>query len=337
MPVIRVAINGFGRVGRVFFRLSVHDPEIEVVAINDCVGIGELLYLLKYDSVHGRFEGEAKIDGQELVVNDRHIKVFKNNSLKSLPWKRLDVDVVIEATGVMRTLSLARRHLSAKAKKVVITANPRKQLLGSIPMFLFGVNEQEYGGEKVVSAGSCSANCAAPVLKVLHDALSVQCATLTAVHAYTMNQRILDSAHSRDVRRGRAAALNIVPSASDAAQIVSELVPGLVGKLMGSTIRVPTPDGSLMEIVCKVEKSVGAKEVNEILKTAAKSEYRGIIEYSTDPLVSRDIVNNPHSAIVDSLMTRVLPPSFIKLSLWFDHEWGYAARLIDMVKHVFAH
>lgn len=332
--MIRVAINGFGRVGRAFFRLSANDPEIQVIAINDRVGIKELAYLLKYDSVHGNFSCEVEFSGDNLSVDNKQIKVLRNDGLKGLPWKKLDIDVVIEATGNVRTLSLAKKHISAGAEKVLITATSIKEMFGSIPMFLYGVNENTYQGEKVISAASCSANCAAPVLKVLNEALSVQYGTMTAIHAYTMDQRLLDSAHEGDLRRGRAAALNIVPSASNAAKVVSELVPGLKGKLMGSTIRVPTADGSLMDIICKVEKSAEAGEVNEIIKKSAETEYRGIIEYSADPLVSRDIVNNTNSAILDSLSTRVMSPSFLKVAVWFDHEWGYAARLIDIAKYI---
>lgn len=332
--MIRVAINGFGRVGRAFFRLSINDPEIQVIAINDCVEIKELAYLLKYDSIHGKFCYEVDIADDNLLVDDRQIKVFRGNSLKAFPWRSLGVDVVVEATGVMRTSSLSRRHLLAGAKKVLITAIPIKKLLGNIPIFLYGVNEKKYRGEKVISAASCSANCAAPVLKVLNDELSVQGGILTAVHAYTRDQSILDAPHYSDLRRGRAAALNIVPSRSEAARVVSELVPGLKGKLMGSTIRVPVADGSLMNIICKVKKAVDVREVNEIIKKSAEAENIRIIEYSTEPLVSRDIVNNTHSAIFDSLLTCVMPPSFIKLTIWFDHEWGYASRLIDIVKHI---
>ena len=332
--IIRVAINGFGRVGRAFFRLSINDPDIQVIAINDCVAIEELAYLLKYDSVHGKFCYQAGIADGHLLVGNRQIKVFNNNCLKTLPWKKLDVDVVVEATGTMKTFSRARTHLSAKAKKVLITAIPKKERSGNIPMFLYGVNETNYCGEKIISAASCSANCAAPVLKVLNDALSIQYGDLTAVHAYTKDQKILDAAHQNDLRRGRAAALNIVPSKSGAARVVSGLVPDLKGKLMGSTIRVPTADGSLMNIICKVEKTVEAKEVNEIIKNSAETENRRIIEYSTEPLVSRDIVNNTNSAIFDSLSTCVMQPSFLRVFVWYDHEWGYAARLIDIVKHI---
>ncbi len=332
--MIRVAINGFGRVGRAFFRLSAHDPDIEVVAVHDRFEAEELAYLLKYDSVHGKFPGEVDCADDALVVGGKTVQVCKSKRFRRLPWNKMKVDVVVEATGGVRTVRSARRHLSAGAKKVLITRIPKKETRGTIPMFLFGVNEEHYHGERIVSGASCSANCAAPILKVLHEALSVRYGTMTAVHAYTMDQRILDSGHKGDLRRGRAAALNIVPSASKAARVVSQLVPGLDGKLMGSTIRVPTADGSLMNIVCRVEKPVNIAEVNEILKHAAETGYYGILEYSAEPLVSRDTVNNPHSAIIDSLSTRILPPSFLRVVAWYDHEWGYAARLVDLVKHM---
>ncbi len=332
--MIRVAINGLGRIGRAFFRLSVSDPEIQVIAVNDRVGIKELAYLLKYDSIHGRFSNSVETTGDGLIVDDKPIRVLRNDHIKGLPWKKLDIDFVIEATGRVRTLPLARQHIKAGAKKVLITAIPKKESSRSIPMFIYGVNEKTYSGEPVISGSSCSAVCAAPVLRVLNAELAVRYGTLTAVHAYTMNQRLLDSAHSSDLRRGRAAALNIVPSASEAASVVSELVPGLEGKLMGSTIRVPTADGSLMDILCKVEKSVDASEVNEILRESAENESRSTVEYTTEPLVSRDIVNNCNSAIIDSLSTYVMQSSCVRVAAWYDHEWGYAARLMDIVKYI---
>ena len=331
-PMIKVAINGFGRIGRAFFRQVIDSTAIEVAAINDRADVNGLTYLLQYDSIHGKLAKRIEVTEGAIAIDGRQTVALCQTRKKGLPWKKLGIDVVLEATGGARTLSGAKKHLSSGAAKVLVTANPKKELIGSMPRYIWGVNDGIYQGEKVVSASSCSAVCAAPVVKLVHDAFNIEYATLTAVHAYTKDQRLLDSVHPADLRRGRAAALNIVPSDSDAASVISELIPGLEDKLMGSTIRIPVADGSLIELICKVRQPVTVETVNRLLRESADGDNRHILNYSDEPLVSRDIVGDPHAAIIDSLSTRVVRPSLVRIVHWYDHEWGYAARLIDTVK-----
>ncbi len=334
--MVRVAINGFGRVGRAYFRLAHGNPSIKIVAINDLASIENLAYLLKYDSVHGRFGADITTTTNSILVNGHSTHVY--NGIPSLrAWKKLNIDLVIEATGSIRSYNKASfLHLWRGAKKVLITANPRNAGNKTIPAYVYGVNDQEYLGERIISAASCSTNCAAPVLRCLLDRFDIKSVNLTAIHAYTKNQTLLDSGHKTDMRRGRAAALNIVPSASDAAEKVAHIIPVLRDRIMGSTVRVPVADGSLMVMAVKINSKTTVQEVNELLRYAATDTYKGIIEYSTSMLVSRDTVNNTSSAIIDSLATGVLSSSLINILAWYDHEWGYAARLIDLTNGIHA-
>ena len=313
-------------------RLATEDKDLRVVAVNDLVSVENLGMLLSFDSIHGKFNHHVETHGTKLVIDGRETKVFSRRNPVMLPWRRLKVDAVIEATGRFRSARTAGLHRLAGAKKVVITANPFNRPNKKIPIIIYGVNEGSYTGESVISASSCSANCAGPIVKVLHDNYGIQSGFLTAIHAYTRDQAILDAGHPRDFRRGRAAACNIVPSKSDAASIISECVPGIEGKIDGMTIRVPVPDGSLMNIICKVEKPASKEAINALVKEKVVTELTNILAFSEEPLVSKDVVNDTHSAVFDSFLTLTMFDSEVQVFCWFDHEWGYAARVLDLVK-----
>ncbi len=328
---VRVAINGFGRIGRSFYRLVHSDPEVEVVAINDLTDAKTLAHLLKYDSVHRKFDAEVYADGDEIVVDGRRIKVYANPNPEELPWKDLEVDIVLEATGRFRDREGASKHLKAGAKRVVISA-PAKEPDITIVM---GVNQREYDPERhrIISNASCTTNCLAPVAKVLLENFGIVSGFLTTVHAYTMDQRILDAPH-KDLRRARAAAVSMVPTTTGAAKAVGLVIPELKGKFNGISIRVPTPDVSIVDFVCVVEKEATVDEVNGALKEAAEGELKGILAYSEEPLVSVDYLGDPHSSIVDGLSTDVINGNLVKVIAWYDNEWGYSNRLVDLIKYV---
>ncbi|MDP6979417.1 MAG: type I glyceraldehyde-3-phosphate dehydrogenase [Myxococcota bacterium] len=332
--MIRIGINGLGRIGRACLQLSLNDPELEVVAANDLIPADNLAYLVKYDSVHGRCSREVSLSGNTLALGDHELRLLSTENPRRLPWGKLGVDVVIEGTGRFRSPRDGKRHLSAGAQHVVISANPTDDPSGKIPTVLRGVNDGDCVGATVVSAGSCSANAAAGTVKILSDRFGIESGSLTTVHAYTQDQRILETGHSADWRRGRAAACNIVPSRSEAALALSRLIPGLEGKLDGLAVRVPVPDGSLMEIVCTLRETTTCDEVNALLRGMADGEWAGILACSAEPLVSRDIVNDTHSLVVDSQLTSVSGGSMLRVVGWFDHEWGYAARVLEIAKRV---
>ena len=331
---VRIGINGLGRIGRACLNLSLKDADLRVVAANDLVPQDNLAYLLKFDSVHGRSPHEVTLKGDSLLVDDREIRLLASEKPQKLPWGRLGVDVVIEATGRFRSARSAATHLSAGAHGVVITANPADGGSGTIPVFLRGVNETDFAGASIISAGSCSANAAGGPIKILADRYGIDHAFLTTVHAYTQDQRILESGHPRDWRRGRAAACNIVPSPSDAARVLCQLMPGLENRLSGLAVRVPVPDGSMMEMRCCLRAEVSPDEVNSLLREKSGAEYAGLIACSDEPMVSRDIVNDTRSIVIDSQLTSVSSRSLLTLVGWFDHEWGYAARVLELAKMV---
>ena len=328
---VRVAINGFGRIGRSFYRIVHSDPEIEVVAINDLTDARTLAHLLKYDSVHGKFEEEVGAEGDELLIGGKRIKVYAEPDPEQLPWKELEVDVVLESTGRFRDREGASKHLKAGAKRVVISA-PAKEPDAT---FVMGVNHRDYDPEKhrIVSNASCTTNCLAPVAKVLLENFGIVSGFLTTVHSYTMDQRLLDAPH-KDLRRARAAAVSMVPTTTGAAKAVGLVIPELKGKFNGISIRVPTPDVSLIDFVCLVEKNVTVEDVNGALKEAAEGELKGILEYSEEPLVSIDYLGNPHSSIVDGPCTDVINGNLVKVIAWYDNEWGYSNRLADLIKYM---
>ncbi|MBW2981875.1 type I glyceraldehyde-3-phosphate dehydrogenase [Candidatus Woesearchaeota archaeon] len=328
MAKIRVAINGFGRIGRMVLKAGLNNKDLEFVAVNDLTDNETLAHLFKYDSVQGIFPGEVKSTDSELSIDGKKIKVFAEREPENLPWKELKIDVVVESTGFFRTKELAEKHITAGAKKVLISA-PAK---GDTPVktLVLGVNDNEYKGEQIISNASCTTNCLAPMVKVLNDAFKIKKGFMTTIHAYTADQRIVDGPH-KDLRRARAAAVNIVPTTTGAAKAVTEVIPELKGKLDGIAVRVPVPDGSVTDFVCEIEKSTSIEEINKIFKSA---KLKGILEYSEEPLVSSDIVGNPHSCIFDAQNTNVIDGKFIKVLGWYDNEWGYSNRMVDMIKVV---
>jgi len=335
--MIKIAINGFGRIGRSTFRriLNKH-PEIEVVAINDLTDIKTLAYLLKYDSLYGISQKQIKAKDNELLLdgkdNGKKIKVFAESDPEKLPWKKLGVDIVLECTGYFRDLDGAKKHLKAGAKKVIISASAKSD---EIPTYVLGVNQEKYNPKKddIISMGSCTTNCLAPVAKVLDQEFGIVKGFMTIIHSYTNDQKILDLAH-KDLRRGRAAGINIIPTTTGAAKTVEKCLPQLKGKLDGLSLRVPTPVVSIVDFVCEVEKNTSVEEVNYILKkSSGKEELRGILGVEDAPLVSSDYKGNSYSAIVDALSTMV-QGNLIKTLTWYDNEYGYACRLAELVEYI---
>ncbi len=328
---IRVGINGFGRIGRNFFRAVQGYDEIEIVGINDLTDSFTLAHLLKYDSVHGKFNGEVSATEDGIVVNGKEIKVTAIKDPAQLPWKELEVDIVIEATGVFRDREGAGKHLQAGAKRVIITAPAKSPDI----TIVLGVNEEKYNPEEhyIVSNASCTTNCLAPIAKVLHNEFGIEKGYMVTVHAYTNDQRILDLPH-KDLRRARAAAINIIPTTTGAAKAVGEVLPELKGKLDGTARRVPVADGSLVDLTVVVNKSTSVEEVNAKMKEYAEGKMKGILEYCEDPIVSQDIVGNSHSSIFDALSTHVIEGNLVHVSSWYDNEWGYSCRLRDLALYM---
>ncbi len=328
---MRVAINGLGRIGRQFLRIASQESDIEIVHVNDLADAQALGYLLKYDSTHGTWSESIAVDDSVLRVGKRGIPVTSERDPSKLPWAKAEVDVVVEATGVFTKRDDLARHLAAGARKVLLTA-PGK---GIDATFVIGVNDHEYKPDKhhVVSIGSCTTNGLAPVAKALHDALGIEKGLMNTVHAYTSTQALLDQPH-KDLRRARAAAVNIVPTSTGAAKAIGEVIPELDGKLDGLALRVPVPDGSIVDLTCLVSKSTSVKDVNEILAARAAGSMKGILRISDVPLVSQDIVGDPHSSIVEAGETRVIGGNLVKVLAWYDNEWGFSNRLVDMVQRL---
>jgi glyceraldehyde 3-phosphate dehydrogenase len=326
--MIRVAINGFGRIGRQVLQAGIHDENIEWVAVNDLTDTKTLAHLLKYDSVHGRskYAVEARPDG--IVVDGKFIKVFAEKDPEKLPWKDLRIDVVVESTGFFAEREGAEKHIKAGAKKVLISA-PAK---GVDITIVKGVNEHLYNKEKhyIISNASCTTNCLAPMVKVLNDNFGIIHGFMTTAHAYTADQRLVDAPH-KDLRRARHAALSIVPTTTGAAKTVTEVIPELKGKLDGLALRVPVPDGSITDFVCVLKKNVTVEEVNALFKNVANYHLKGILEYCDEPIVSADIVHNSHSVVFDALSTMVIEGNFVKVIGWYDNEWGYSCRMVDVI------
>jgi glyceraldehyde 3-phosphate dehydrogenase len=326
----RLAINGFGRIGRLMFRIAYNDPDLDIVAINNPSDNKTMAHLLKYDSNYGIFEADVKTETSDTIsVNNKKIKYFQELEPNKLPWKDLGVDIVLESSGVFTNMAGASKHIKAGAKKVIITA-PGKDVDGT---FCVGVNEKTYDPKKhhVISNASCTTNGMAPMVKVLHDNLKIKRGLMTTVHSYTNDQNILDLPH-KDPRRARAAALSMIPTTTGAAKAVAEVIPELKGKLNGFAIRVPTPTVSLIDFVCEVETATTAEEINAMLKKAAEGPLKNVMLYSELPLVSVDYKGNPHSCIIDALSTMVLDNTMVKVVAWYDNEWGYSCRVIDMAK-----
>ncbi len=331
--MVKVAINGFGRIGRNTFKVytEMESPNFEVVAINDLTDPGTLAHLLKYDSLFGKFDGTVEVKEDALVVNGKEIKIFAERDPENLPWKELGVDVVIESTGFFRTAEAAGKHVKAGAKKVVISA-PAK---GEDITVVMGVNEKDYdpANHHIVSNASCTTNCLAPFSKVIDETFGIKNGLMTTIHSYTNDQSILDGPH-KDLRRARAAAENIVPTTTGAAAAVALVLPQLKGKVNGMAMRVPTPTVSLVDVVFETEKPVTVESVNAALKAAADGELEGILGYSDEPLVSRDFFKDARSSIIDADSTMVTGDKMVKIVSWYDNEWGYSSRLMDLVAYM---
>lgn len=329
--MVKVAINGFGRIGRLFYRAAYKDPDVEIVAVNDLTSPAALAHMLKYDSVHGIMDAEVDATDDSIVVDGKEVKAFMEKDPAQLPWGDLDVEVVLECTGRFRKREDAAKHLEAGAKKVMISA-PGKDVDATIVM---GVNEEVYDKEKhhIISNASCTTNCLAPVVKVLRDNFGIKKGIMTTIHAYTGDQRILDAPH-KDLRRARAAAVSMVPTTTGAAKAIGLVIPELKGKMEGMAIRVPTPNVSLVDLVVEVEKETTENEVNTAFMNAAEGELKGILDCSTVPLVSIDYNTNPYSSIVDSEFTKVMEGNMVKVLSWYDNEWGYSCRMLDLVKYM---
>ncbi|NOR65605.1 MAG: type I glyceraldehyde-3-phosphate dehydrogenase [Candidatus Scalindua sp.] len=326
---IKVGINGFGRIGRNVFRVIAEREGIDVVAINDLADARTLSMLLKYDSVHGRFDGDIEAKEDAIVVKGKEVKLTKEKDPARLPWKELGVDIAIESTGIFTTKADCAKHLEAGAKKVILSAPSKDQLDATIVM---GINENELRPEhKIVSNASCTTNCLAPLVKVINDNFQIEKGLITTIHAYTNDQNVADMMH-KDLRRARAAAINIIPTTTGAAKAIGEVIPELKGKLDGMAMRVPVANGSVTDLVATVKKDVSIEDVNSVLKAAADNELKGILEYCEDPIVSSDIIGNEHSCILDAISTCVIGDNLIKVIGWYDNEWGYSNRMVDLAE-----
>lgn len=332
--MMKIAINGFGRIGRNVFRIANLSEDIEVVAVNDLADANMLAHLLKYDSVHGTYHKEVYAEGNEMFVDGKKIQMYSEREPERLPWGELGIDIVIEATGRFTKRELAEKHMHAGAKKVIITAPATNEDI----TIVMGVNEQQYDAKKhhIISNASCTTNCLAPFAKVLHQTFGIKRGLMTTVHAYTNDQQILDLPH-KDYRRARAAGLSIIPTTTGAAKAVALVLPELKGKLNGFAMRVPVPAVSVVDLVAELERPVSADEVNKALKEAAEGELKGILGYSEEPLVSVDYKGNPHSSIIDALSTMVLDNQMVKVVSWYDNEWGYSNRVVDLARYIGTH
>lgn len=327
----RIAINGFGRIGRMVFRKAITRDDLEIVAVNASYPAETLAHLVKYDSVHGPFDADVKAGENELIVNGKTVKLLSNRDPRQLPWKDLEIDIVIEATGKFKSKETAGYHIEAGAKKVLITA-PGKDEDVTIVM---GVNEDQYDNEKhhIISNASCTTNCLAPVAKVIDEAFGIEQGLMTTVHAYTNDQKNIDNPH-KDLRRARACGMSIIPTSTGAAKALSKVLPQLEGKMNGMALRVPTPNVSLVDLVVDVKKPVTVESVNAALKAAEEGEMKGIIGYTEEPLVSIDFTGNENSSIIDGLSTMVIGDRKVKVLAWYDNEWGYSCRVVDLAAYI---
>jgi glyceraldehyde 3-phosphate dehydrogenase len=333
MKKIRVAINGFGRIGRITCRSMQENQNMELVAVNDLTKADNLAHLLKYDSVHGLFPGKIGTDGDYILINDRKIRVFSEPKPAEIPWHSLDVDIVIEATGNFTNLSAASGHISAGAKKVIISA-PAKNDSEDVKYIVLGINDHMIEkSDLVLSNASCTTNCVAPLIQVIDERWIIEKGFITTVHSYTRDQNLIDAPHN-DWRRGRAAAYSIIPTTTGAAKAATRVFPHLKNNLGGAGIRVPVPDGSLTDFTCTVQKSTSIEEINDAFREAAAGRFAGILEYTEDPIVSVDIIGNKHSAVFDAGLTAVLGDKnkLVKVVAWYDNEMGYAARLVELIE-----
>lgn len=325
----KIGINGFGRIGRLAFRIAANHPKLEVVAINDLLAVEHLAYLLKYDSVHGKFQGSISVNNDNLIVNGKKIRATQERDPSLLAWSEVGAEIIIDATGIFTTLAEAEAHLKAGAKKVVISA-PSKD----VPMFVMGVNHQKLRAEdRIISNASCTTNCLAPMAKIMNDHLGIEEALMTTIHAATASQLTVDGPSKKDFRAGRSALSNIIPASTGAAKAVTKVIPELKGRLTGMAFRVPTTDVSVVDLTVRTKKSASYDEIKALFKAAAVGEYKGIVSYTEDAVVSQDFVSDPHSCIFDANAGIALNENFFKLVAWYDNEYAYASKLIDLVAH----
>jgi glyceraldehyde 3-phosphate dehydrogenase len=327
MTKLRIAINGFGRIGRITARMLLQRNDVELVAVNDLTDTHTLAHLFKYDSIHGVYQGEVSHDGESLHIDGHTVKGFSEEDPSALPWGKLGIDVVVESTGIFLTREKASGHLKAGAKKVVLSAPAKEE---GIKTVVLGVNDDQLDGtEDIISNASCTTNCAAPMVQVIHELCDIESGYITTVHAYTSDQRLHDAPH-RDLRRSRAAAVSMIPTTTGAAKAITKIFPNLDGRLGGAGIRVPVADGSITDITCHVNRTVSAEAINARFKELAEGKWKGIVRYTEDPIVSIDIVGDPNSCIIDGLLTSVIGSS-VKVMGWYDNEYGFSARLVDLV------
>jgi glyceraldehyde 3-phosphate dehydrogenase len=330
MPV-KVGINGFGRIGRLVYRAAMGNPNLDIVAVNDVTDAKTLAHLLKYDSVHGVLHSEVKAEGNSIIVDGKKVEVYAEKDPSSLPWKKLGVELVVEATGKYRSPDDAKKHIAAGAKKVLISA-PAKGKGDPVLNIVLGVNQEKYDpAAQILTIGSCTTNCLAPVAKVLNDNFGIVRGFMTTVHAYTSDQKLLDAPH-KDLRRARAAATAIIPTTTGAAKALSLILPELAGRLDGVALRVPTTTGSIIDLTCELSKDVTVDAINSAMKKAASGPMKGILQYTEDPIVSTDVIHNPYSSIFDALSTMVMGKNLVKVFSWYDNEWGFSCRMVEMLQ-----
>ncbi|KAK3076764.1 hypothetical protein LTS18_012128, partial [Coniosporium uncinatum] len=328
---IKVGINGFGRIGRIVFRNAVEHDDVQVVAVNDpFIDPTYAAYMLKYDSTHGQFKGTIEVDGDNLKVNGKTVRFYMEKDPSNIKWSETGAYYIVESTGVFTTTDKAKAHLKGGAKKVIISAPS-----ADAPMFVMGVNEKEYKSDiEVLSNASCTTNCLAPLAKVIHDKYTIIEGLMTTIHSYTATQKTVDGPSAKDWRGGRTAAQNIIPSSTGAAKAVGKVIPDLNGKLTGMSMRVPTANVSVVDLTCRIEKGASYDEIKKTLKEASEGPMKGILAYTEDEIVSSDLCGDPHSSIVDAKAGISLNPNFVKLVSWYDNEWGYSRRVLDLLAHV---
>ena len=330
MKKIKLGINGFGRIGRLVFRASIQREDIDVVAINDLIDVNYMAYMLKYDTVHGQFKGTVDVKDGHLVVNGQTIRVPACKNPAEIKWSEVGADYVAECTGLFLTMDTCQAHIDGGAKRVIMSA-PSKD---DTPMFVYGVNHKKYAGEAFVSNASCTTNCLAPLVKVINDNFGIVEGLMTTVHATTATQKTVDGPSAKDWRGGRAAAGNIIPSSTGAAKAATKVIPELKGKLTGMSFRVPTLDVSVVDLTCRIEKATTYDEIKAVVKKAADGEMKGILGYTEEALVSSDFIGDSRTSIFDAEAGIMLNPNFVKLVAWYDNEWGYSCKLLDMVAHM---
>jgi glyceraldehyde 3-phosphate dehydrogenase len=329
---IRVAINGFGRIGKLVYRAGYKNPNLDFVAVNDVTDTKVLAHLLKYDSVHGTMHADIKSEGNKIIVDGKSMEVFCEKDPATLPWKKSGIDIVVESTGKFSDGKSAVKHIEAGAKQVLLSS-PAKKSEVPVQTIVLGVNDEQLDCSKykIFSIGSCTTNGLAPIVKVINDTFGIRCGLMTTIHAYTNDQRILDSPH-KDLRRARAAAVSMIPTSTGAAKAIALVLPELAGKLDGVSVRVPVCDGSLVDLVCETEKDVTVESVNAAIKKLAEGKMKRYIEYCEDPIVSCDVIGNSHSTIFDALSTMVTGKNLLKVFSWYDNEWGFSLRMVDMME-----